>query len=40
MNTIFGPTGMSNLTWLNCDEITTSSDEHRKDFLTKVTTII
>lgn len=35
-NTIFGPTGMSNLTWLNCDEITTGSDEHRKNFLTRV----
>jgi NAD(P)H dehydrogenase (quinone) len=35
-NTIFGATGMNNVTWLNCDHITSGSDEHRKAFLEKV----
>lgn len=34
-NTLSG-VGISNATWLNCDKITSGTDEHRKSFLKKV----
>lgn len=35
-NTILNATGMNNVTWFNCDHITSGTDEHRKGFLKKV----
>lgn len=39
-NTIFMATGMKNLTWYNCEHITSGGDDHRKTFLKKIETSI
>lgn len=38
-NTLY-PVGINNATWLNCDNITTGSDDHRQNFLQIVHEII
>lgn len=38
-NSLYG-VGINNATWINCDHITSGTDEHRKDFLKKVESLV